>query len=277
MLYVLLLQQVRDALRFFNGRGAHQHRPAFHRDLLDLVRHGVIFFFFRTIYHVRILFAQQRAVGGNHHHLQLINLVELRCFCLGCSGHAGQLFIQAKIILEGDGRQRLRFALNLHAFFGFNRLMQTVRPAPSRHQASGELVNDQDFAVLHHVLNIFAVHGMGFHRGFNVVLHRPVFRIGNILDPQQAFHLVPALVGDHRVLMLLVHDEVTGIFLRLSRRFLNLLAFYQVRHNAVRLFVFIGGLIALPADDQWRSGFVNQDGINFVHDSEIVSALYALS
>src|ERR1044071_975822 len=74
-------------------------------------------------------------------------------------------------------------------------------------------LNDQHFAVFHHVLNIAPIHGMGFYGGFNVVLHRPVVRIRDVVDPQQPFHFLPALVGDHRVLVLLVQHVVAGIFL----------------------------------------------------------------
>jgi hypothetical protein len=48
-------------------------------------------------------------------------------------------------------------ALDLHPFLGLDRLVQAVAPAPARHQAAGELVDDDDFAVLHHVVLVAVV------------------------------------------------------------------------------------------------------------------------
>ena len=64
--------------------------------------------------------------------------------------------------------------LDLHAFFGFDRLVQTVGPATAFHQASGEIVNDDHFAVLHDVLMIELVKRVCFQR---------------LLDAVQQFHV----------------------------------------------------------------------------------------
>ena len=71
------------------------------------------------------------------------------------TGHSSQFLIKPEIILNGDGRQRLRFAINLNAFFGFHCLMQTVAPPPARHFAAGELVDDHYLIVFYDVLNVF--------------------------------------------------------------------------------------------------------------------------
>ncbi len=93
-----------------------------------------------------------RAVGGNHHHIQLVGLFELGGFGFGRTGHAGQLFVQAEVILEGDGGERLVFALDLDVFLGFDGLVQTVAPAAARHHAAGEFVDDNHLAVLHQII-----------------------------------------------------------------------------------------------------------------------------
>src|SRR5262249_29179187 len=129
----------------------------------------------------------------------------------------------------------------------------------------------------HHVFHVFAIHGMRLYGGLNVVLHRPVFRVGDIVYSQQPLRFFPALVGDHGVLVLLVYHVVTGVFLWLSRRLFNLLAFFQVRDHAIGLVILVSGFIAGAADDQRCARFINQDGIHFVHNAVIVPALYALS
>ena len=52
---------------------------------------------------------------------------------------------------------RLRLALDANAFLGFDRLVQSLRPAAARHRAAGELVDDQHLAVLHDVVHVALV------------------------------------------------------------------------------------------------------------------------
>ena len=93
--------------------------------------------------------------------------------------------IEAEVVLEGDGRQRLVFLADVDAFLGFDGLVQTVGPAAAGHQAAGEGVDDDDFAVLHHVVHVALVESVGLDRGFDVVLQIPVFGVGDVVDAQQ--------------------------------------------------------------------------------------------
>ena len=49
------------------------------------------------------------------------------------------------------------FGLDVHTLFGLNRLVQAIAPTPPRHQAPGELVNDDDLAVLVHIVLVAVV------------------------------------------------------------------------------------------------------------------------
>ena len=68
------------------------------------------------------------------------------------AGHAGELFVHAEIVLEGDRGQRLVFRLDRLPLLGLERLVQAFRIAPARHHAAGELVDDDDLAVAHDVV-----------------------------------------------------------------------------------------------------------------------------
>ena len=103
--------------------------------LLDFLGGVAELFLFGAIHDVLQFIAAQRLVGGNLRDFELVDLVELGRFRVGRSGHAGQLFVHAEVVLEGDGGQRLVLALDLHAFLGFDGLMQTV--ATSGGPASG--------------------------------------------------------------------------------------------------------------------------------------------
>ncbi len=96
-------------------------------------------------------------MGWNHHGLEPVDVLKLVRFGVSGSCHARELGIHAEIILERDRGERLILALDRHAFLRLDRLMQAIRPAPARHQASGELVDNDDFVFLHHVLLITVV------------------------------------------------------------------------------------------------------------------------
>ena len=136
----------------------------------NLVGHGKILFLSGAKHHVRIFQAAHRLVGGNDHDLELVDVLEFRGLCFRRAGHAGELLIQAEIILEGDGGQRLVFAANVHLLLGLDRLVQSIAPAAARHQAAGKLVHDDDFAILHHVGHIAPVERVGLDRNLDVML-----------------------------------------------------------------------------------------------------------
>ena len=140
--YACLLEQGRKALRLFDRDRPDQNRlPAF---LISLDFLGCIteFLVFRAIDDVLILLANHGAIGRNHGHVELVDLLELGRFCFRGTRHAGQFLVHAEVILERDGGERLIFPLDLHAFLRFHRLVQSIAPAPSRHQAAGELIDD---------------------------------------------------------------------------------------------------------------------------------------
>ena len=125
-------------------------------------------------------------------YFQLVNFVELGGFRFRRARHAGELLEHAEIILEGDGGEGLVLALDLDAFLGFDRLVQAVGPAPARHHAAGKFVDDDDFAVFDHVLHIAAIERVRLDRGFDVMLERPVFRVGNVADAEQLLRPSPS-------------------------------------------------------------------------------------
>ena len=61
------------------------------------------------------------------------------------TGHAGNFAVKAEEVLQGDGGVGLGFFLNAHAFFGFNCLVQAIRPAAAGQDAAGEFIDDAHF------------------------------------------------------------------------------------------------------------------------------------
>ena len=87
-----------------------------------------------------------------------------------------ELLVQAEVVLEGDRGKRLIFLADADAFLGLDGLVQTVRPAAAGHEAAGERVDDDDLAVLHHVVDVALVEGVGLDARFRRSASDPSFR-----------------------------------------------------------------------------------------------------
>ena len=125
-----------------------------------------------------------------------------------------ELLVHAEEVLEGDGRERLVLALDLHAFLGLDRLVQAVAPAAARHQAAGELVDDDDLAVLDHVVDVALVERVRAQALLHVVQQSHVRRVVEVAGLQAVRQqllgvAMPLSVSVHR-LVLLVDDVVAG-------------------------------------------------------------------
>ena len=206
----LALEDVGEQLGLFDAGGADEDGLLFGVQALDLVGDGEVLFLRGAVDDVGVFDAQHLAVGGDDDDVELVDLVELGGFGFGGAGHAGELFVEAEVVLEGDGGEGLVFLADLHAFLGFDGLVQAIGPAAAGHEAAGELVDDDDFAVLDDVLDVALVEGVGLDGDLDVVLHVPVFGVGDVADAEQLFDLLPAFVGDGDGAGLFVDDVVAG-------------------------------------------------------------------
>jgi hypothetical protein len=73
------------------------------------------------------------------------------------AGHAGELVVEAEVVLEGDRGERDALALDAESFLRLDRLVEALTPAATRHLPPGELVDDDDLAVLDDVVAIALV------------------------------------------------------------------------------------------------------------------------
>src|SRR5262245_4068983 len=271
----------RELFGLLDRHRADQHRPAFLVLVEDFRDDRVPLLFLRPEYEIGILDAAQWAVGRNDDDVQLVDLGKLFGFRVGGAGHAGQLLVLAEVVLEGDGGERLVLALDLHLLLCFNRLVQAVAPAPPGHQPAGELVDDDDFALLHHVIDITVEDDVRPQRLIDVVLDVRVFEVVEVSAVQPpGEHLVVPLNGGFRDRYVLVHfvvNEVAGRLERLALFSLRVAADdftrLQARDDAIDLVVEVGRFLSRTGDDQRRPGFVDEDAAHLVDDGEVMAAL----
>ena len=256
------LEHLAQHLADLDADRADQDRPALLVLLDDLVDHGAPLALLAGEDQVGEVVPDHRLVGGDRDHLEVVDLVELLRLGLGRSGHAGELVVHPEVVLEGDRRQGARLVLDLHPLLGLDRLVQPLAPAPSRHQATGELVDDHDLVVLYHVVAVALVERLRLERLLEVAGHREVV-VEEVVDPQPLLHLVGAGLGDRHLAELLVEDVV--------------LDGLQPGDQSGELDVLVGRFLGRPGDDQRRPRLVDEDVVDLVHDREEVPALDALA
>ena len=226
----------------------------------------------------------RRTVGWNDDDVEVVDLGEFFRFGVGGAGHAGQLLVLAEVVLEGDGRERLVLALDLDPFLGLDGLVQAIAPAAARHQTAGELVDDDDFAVFDHVVDVELEEGVGAQRLVDVVLDVRVFEIVDVpavqTGQQHLLDLLRAALGQRDGLVLLVDEVVAGFLERFALFGLGVAAGdgagLQTRNEAVDLVVELGRFFRRTGDDERRARFVDEDAVDLVHDREVVPALHVV-
>ena len=166
---LLAAQHAREHFAGFDADRADQQRLALAMPLDDLVDDGVVLLPARLVDDVVLVLAHARLVGGNDDDAELVDVLELGRFGFGGAGHARQFLVETEIILDGDRRQRLRLALDGHAFLRLDRLVQTVAPAAARHEAAGEFVDDHHLVFLDDVFDVLLEEAVGAQQLRNVV------------------------------------------------------------------------------------------------------------
>ena len=143
-----------EHLALLDAHGAHEHGPPCRLHLGDLVDERRELGVLGLEHEVRLVVADHRPVGGDRHHLEAVDLVELLLLGHGRAGHARELVVQPEVVLEGDRGEGHRLALDAQALLGLDGLVESLRPAAAGHLAARELVDDDDLAVLDDVVAV---------------------------------------------------------------------------------------------------------------------------
>ena len=151
------------------------------------------------------------------------------------------------------------FVLDFHPLLGFDRLVQAIAPAATRHHPPSEFIHNHHFPGPHDVVHISQVEFLGL-QGVEDVVGPGIFRIKQIRNPQ---HL---LGGDEA---LITHDHVAGFFVH----FVVVIA-HQLPHQFIGGQIFFGGAIDLARNDQRGAGLVNQHRIHFVNHAIVKGPLH---
>ena len=271
----LLGEHPAEKLVLLDGHGAHQHRLALFVALLHLADHRPVLPLLGFVHGVLIVNTDHRAVGGDLHNVQLIDGGKLLLLGHGRTGHAGELAVQAEVILEGDGGQGLALPLDGDVLLGLDGLVQALGIPAAEHQAAGELVHDDDLAVLDHIVHV-PLHGAVSLDGLvDVVGDGAVLRVGEVIQVEELLGLGDAPGRQGGGAGLFVHDVVgvQGLVLGLLVVGLRHHILFQAAGEGLGHVIQLGGFLPHAGDDQGGPGLIDQDGVHLVHDGEAVAPL----
>ena len=152
------------------------------------------------------------SMGRNNNDVKSVDLAEFLLFRFGRAGHAGQLIVHPEIVLKRNRGQGLTFPLNFDAFLCFNRLVQSVGITASKHQPSGEFVDDDDFAVFYHIVLVAMHQGMRPQRLIKVMGKFHIFIVVKIPDVERLLRFGDADFRRRHRMQLLVDGIIFAFF-----------------------------------------------------------------
>ena len=98
--------------------------------------------------------------------------------------------------------------LHVDVLLGLDGLMQTLGVAAAEHEAAGELVDDDDLAVLDDVVDVALHDAVRLERLIDMVRQRRVLDVGEVFEVERPLRLRDASGGQGGGARLLVHDVV---------------------------------------------------------------------
>ncbi len=269
-----LAELLREVLRLLDGRGADEDRLALLVLLGDVVDDRLELGDLGAVDQVRLVLADHRPVRRDRDHAELVDLVELGGLGHRRTGHAGELVVEAEEVLQGDRGERLVLVLDVHPFLRLDRLVHALVVAAAGEDTAGVLVDDHDLAVDDDVVLVLLEELLGLDGVVQVAHERGVHRLVEVVDAQPVLDLGDTVLVDGYRALLLVDVVVAGLLDALER--VARLALLQARDQLGEVAVPLGGLVGRAGDDQRRTGLVDQDGVDLVHDREVVAALHQL-
>ena len=135
-------------------------------------------------------------VGWNLNDIEAINLLELLGLSKCRTGHAGKLVVKAEVVLERNGGERLGLLTHGDMLLGLNCLVETFAITAALHQAAGEFIHDDDFAVRgYHVILVALKESARLESLVEVVNAADVLWREEVLQAEELLYLLNTLVG----------------------------------------------------------------------------------
>ena len=209
---------------------------------------------------VGLVLADHRLVRRDRHDAELVGRHELGGLGLGRAGHAGELLVEAEVVLQRHGGEGLVLGLDRHGLLRLDRLVDALVVAAADQDAAGVLVDDHDLVVHHDVVGVALEQRERLDRVVEERDERRVRRLVEVVDAEVVLDLLDAGL-EHADGALLLVDLVVDAGLE------GLGDLRELDEPAVRL------ARGRARDDQRRAGLVDEDRVDLVDDRVEVAAL----
>ena len=113
---------------------------------------------------IALVFADHGLVRGDGDDGHMVDMIELAVGGERRARHAGELLVQAEVVLQCDGCDGVRLGLNLNVFLRLDCLMETLGIAATLHDAAREGIDDLHFAPVDHVVVVELEQELGLER-----------------------------------------------------------------------------------------------------------------
>ncbi len=126
VLDALRVKEAGKLLGVLDRDGSDKDRPALAYLLDDVLDDSLVLVLVIKVDRVRIVDSDHRPVGRDDHGVEAVDLLELVGLGISSSGHAGQLLVEAEVVLEGDGGEGLVLCVDLDALLRLDRLVESL-------------------------------------------------------------------------------------------------------------------------------------------------------
>ena len=158
MLDTTYLKHTAQQLRNLDRGGTHQDWATLANHLLDLGDYCIILFALGLIYQILSIVAYNLLICRDYHNIKFVYAPELRRLSLGSTCHTRKLVIHTEVVLKGDGSEGLRRILHLNILLSLDSLVQPIRIATALHNTTCLLVDNLNFVIYKHILNLLLEH-----------------------------------------------------------------------------------------------------------------------
>ena len=259
----LLREQLRQVLALLNAGRTDENRLPLRVALGDVARNHLKLDDLVLVDDVGVVFTNHGAVRRNRNHTELVGAHELAGFGLSRTGHARKLLVHAEVVLQRHRSEGLVLSLDLDAFFGLNRLVNTFVVAAAGENTAGVLIHNQNFTVHHDIVFVALEQG---HRLDRVVQERNewrVCRLVQVVDAEVVLDFFDTGLQHTHGALLLIHFVVFAF----DERLCDCGEFAEPTVSLAR---------RRTRDDEWRARLVDQNRVNLVDDGKVMTSLHAL-
>ena len=261
-----------DILGDLDRDRADEDRLALFMRFLNSLNDRLILLFLGLVDRVLMVHTDHRLICGDLNNVHTVDLAEFALFGEGSTGHAALLVEFIEEVLECDRSERLALFFDLYVFLCFDRLVQSVAVASSRHYAACKLIYDQNLVVLYDIV-VIPVHQVVRSQSENdAVLDLEVLRIREVGNVEEFLNLGDALCRQIYHLILLIDDKVSGLLSLDAHdrvdlgQILHIFAALHLLCQNIAGLIDLGGLAALSGNDKRRARLVDQDRVYLVDD-----------